>query len=44
MLFEPNSGFYFTRTRAYDPAIVRWLSRDPFGKGSGSAGNLYRHV
>jgi RHS repeat-associated protein len=28
---EPQLNVYITRTRAYDPSLGRWLSRDPLG-------------
>ncbi|REJ68297.1 MAG: hypothetical protein DWQ31_09355 [Planctomycetota bacterium] len=34
---------YYVRARTYDPAIARWLSRDPIGFGGGDY-NLYRYV
>ena len=42
--YNADSGLYLTQYRAYNPAIGRWLSRDPFGEGSDAAANLYRYV
>ena len=42
--YNADSGLYLTRYRAYNPAIGRWLSRDPIGEGSDPAANLYRYV
>ena len=39
-----DSGLYLTQYRAYNPAIGRWLSRDPLGEGSDPEGNLYAYV
>jgi len=44
MFYNADSGLYLTQYRAYNPAIGRWLSRDPFGEGSDPAGNLYVYV
>ncbi len=44
MFYNADSGLYLTQYRAYNPAIGRWLSRDPFGERSDPAGNLYRYV
>jgi len=44
MLYNADSGLYLTQYRAYNPAIGRWLSRDPFGESSDPAANLYRYV
>jgi len=32
MLYNADSGLYLTQYRAYDPAVGRWLSRDPLGE------------
>jgi RHS repeat-associated protein len=42
MLYHPNSGYYFTHYRVYDPETGRWLSRDPIGEEGGI--NLYGYV
>jgi len=42
MLYHPNSGYYFTHYRVYDPETGRWLSRDPIGEAGGI--NLYGYV
>jgi RHS repeat-associated protein len=42
LLAEPNSGLYLSNTRAYDPTIGAWLSRDPIGIEGGA--NLYAYV
>ncbi|MGO8866926.1 MAG: RHS repeat-associated core domain-containing protein, partial [Alphaproteobacteria bacterium] len=44
MFYNADSGLYLTRYRAYNPAIGRWLSRDPIGEASDPAANLYRYV
>ncbi|MGO8866374.1 MAG: RHS repeat-associated core domain-containing protein [Alphaproteobacteria bacterium] len=44
MFYNADSGLYLTQYRAYNPAIGRWLSRDPFGESSDPAANLYRYV
>jgi RHS repeat-associated protein len=32
MFYSADSGLYLTLYRAYDPAVGRWLSRDPIGE------------
>ncbi|ACA20387.1 YD repeat-containing protein [Methylobacterium sp. 4-46] len=32
MFYHAESGLYLTHFRAYDPAIGRWISRDPIGE------------
>lgn len=44
MFWHADSGLYLTQYRAYDPAVGRWLSRDPIGEGSDPAANLYLYV
>ena len=44
MFYNADSGLYLTQYRVYNPAIGRWLSRDPFGESSDPAANLYRYV
>jgi RHS repeat-associated protein len=44
MFYNADSGLYLTRWRVYDPAIGRWLSRDPIGEAGDPAANLYRYV
>ncbi|HXQ68699.1 MAG TPA: RHS repeat-associated core domain-containing protein, partial [Alphaproteobacteria bacterium] len=44
MFYNADSGLYLTQYRAYNPAIGRWLSRDPVGEGSDPADNLYAYV
>ena len=39
---EENTGLYKVRHRTYDPALGRWLSRDPIGERGGM--NLYGFV
>jgi len=34
MFYNADSGLYLTQYRAYNPAIGRWLSRDPVGEMS----------
>jgi RHS repeat-associated protein len=40
--YDQASGLWFSRTRAYDPNLARWLSRDPIGEDGGI--NLYAFV
>ncbi len=40
MLYNADSGLYLTQYRAYNPAVGRWLSRDPMGERSDPAANL----
>jgi len=40
--FHGTSGLNFSRTRAYDADLGRWISRDPIGERAGI--NLYRYV
>ena len=42
MLRDPGSSLYLTLYRAYDPAVGRWLSRDPLGELGGK--NIYAYV
>ena len=42
LVFHPTSGLYLATHRAYDPAIGRWLSRDPIAEQGGI--NLYGYV
>jgi RHS repeat-associated protein len=44
MFYNADSGLYLTQYRAYNPAIGRWLSRDPLGEKSDQAANLYAYV
>jgi RHS repeat-associated protein len=44
MLYNADSGLYLTQYRAYNPAIGRWLSRDPLGESTDPAANLYDYV
>ena len=44
MVLNADSGLYLTQYRVYDPAVGRWLSRDPIGEGSDPEGNLYVYV
>ena len=37
MFYNSDSGLYLTQYRAYDPAVGRWLSRDPIGEVDGFA-------
>ena len=43
VVYEPNSGLYLSRTRAYDPSAARWLSRDLGGEDVESY-NRYDYV
>jgi RHS repeat-associated protein len=42
LFYHPTSGLYLATYRAYDPAIARWLSRDPIEEQGGR--NLYAYV
>lgn len=43
--WHPETGLYFTAYRAYDPALGRWLNRDPLENAEISQGpNLYAYV
>jgi len=42
LFYHPTSGLYLATHRAYDPALGRWLSRDPIGEQGGI--NLYGYV
>lgn len=43
--YDQVSGLWFSRTRAYDPNLGRWLSRDPLEDAELSQGpNLYTYV
>lgn len=44
MFTNADSSLDLTQYRAYNPAIGRWLSRDPLGEGSDPAANLYRYA
>jgi RHS repeat-associated protein len=44
MFYNAASGLSLTRYRAYDPAVGRWLSRDPWGEVSDPGANLYSYV
>lgn len=39
---DPETGLYYVRARYYDPAIGRFLTRDPIGEAGGL--NLYAYV
>jgi RHS repeat-associated protein len=40
---EVETGLQYNRARFYDPAVGRWISKDPMGFDAGD-GNLYRYV
>jgi RHS repeat-associated protein len=40
--YDQASGLWFSQSRAYDPNLARWLSRDPIGEAGGI--NLYAYV
>jgi RHS repeat-associated protein len=42
MFHLPETGFYLTHYRFYDPNTGRWLNRDPIGEDGGI--NLYAYV
>ena len=40
--FDPESQLYYVRNRTYNPALGRWIQRDPIGYAGGI--NLYGYV
>lgn len=44
MFTNPESGLNLTWYRAYDPAVGRWISRDPKGEETDPQANLYSYV
>ncbi len=40
--FDPESQLYYVRNRKYNPALGRWIQRDPIGYAGGI--NLYGYV
>jgi RHS repeat-associated protein len=42
LYLNSNLGLYYSSTRFYDPALGRWLSRDPIAEAGGI--NLYAYV
>ena len=40
--FDPETDLYYVRNRTYNPALGRWLRRDPIGYSGGI--NLYEYV
>ncbi|MGH7023084.1 MAG: RHS repeat-associated core domain-containing protein, partial [Caulobacteraceae bacterium] len=44
LLYNPDSGLLLATNRVYNPAIGRWLSRDPAGESADPQGNLYAYV
>jgi RHS repeat-associated protein len=46
LLTDPVGGTSGARYRTYDPLLMRWLSRDPLGEGTGAGQgtNLYGYV
>jgi RHS repeat-associated protein len=44
MFYNADSGLDLATYRAYNPAIGRWLSRDPIGEGTDPTANLYAYV
>ena len=40
--YDPESQLYYVRNRTYNPALGRWLQRDPIGYSGGI--NLYGYV
>jgi len=44
MFHNVDSGLYLTQFRVYDSVSGRWLSRDPLGEFTDTAGNLYPYV
>ena len=40
--FDPESQLYYIRNRTYNPALGRWIQRDPIGISGGI--NLYEYV
>jgi len=41
--FDPETGFYFSRARYYDPTTARWTTQDPMSFAAGQS-NLYQYV
>ncbi|MGF1580034.1 MAG: RHS repeat-associated core domain-containing protein [Gemmataceae bacterium] len=41
--YDTETGLQYNRARYYDPAIGRWIHRDPIGFDAGDS-NLYRYV
>lgn len=44
LFYNADSGLYLTNYRAYNPAIGRWLSREPLGEMANPLGNLYGYA
>ncbi len=40
--FDPETDLYYVRNRGYNPALGRWIQRDPIGYSGGI--NLYEYV
>ena len=40
--YDPESDLYYVRNRTYNPALGRWIQRDPIGYSGGI--NLYEYV
>ena len=40
--FDPETQLYYVRNRTYNPALGRWIQRDPIGYAGGV--NLYEYV
>lgn len=41
LFYDANTGLYYSNTRAYDPKLGRWISRDPIAEEGGL--NLYEY-
>ena len=41
-LYDPETDLYYVRNRGYNPALGRWIQRDPIGYSGGI--NLYEYV
>jgi RHS repeat-associated protein len=44
LMNNPDSGLLLAVNRIYNPAIGRWISRDPIGERGDPLGNLYAYV
>jgi RHS repeat-associated protein len=44
LFWHQQSGLDLSRSRVYDPAIGRWLSRDPLGEATDPSANLFRYA
>ncbi len=42
--YDPETGYYYSRARYYDPQSARFLTKDPLGPVAGGDVNAYRYV